>query len=112
MDAQRQLDANEQFVLEHRPCTILLSDATLTRFEFCPIGLPMPQDLEEKIIAGLRFVGLVGVGRDGNPRMRLTVELDSDVVDRLARVYLDGVRSRCTDWLERLWLLDDAAACL
>ncbi len=113
MDTQRQLDANEQFVLDCSHSIILLADATLTKFEFCPIGLPMPQDIEETIIAkGLRFVGLVGVGRDGNPRTRLTVDLDSDVVDRLARVYRDGVRSRCTDWLERLWLLDEAAACL
>jgi hypothetical protein len=111
MDAQRQLDANEQFVLDHRPSNILLADATLTRFEFCPIGLPMPQDIEEKIIAkGLRFVGLVGIGRDGNPRTRLFVDLDHDVVDRLARVYRDGVRARSTDWLERLWLLDEVVA--
>ncbi|MGA9508496.1 MAG: hypothetical protein WBV55_07600 [Candidatus Sulfotelmatobacter sp.] len=78
MDAQRQFDANEQFVADNAHSIILLADATLTRFEFCPIGLPMPQHIEEKIIAkGLRCVGLVGVGRDGNPRTRLTVELDT-----------------------------------
>jgi hypothetical protein len=119
MDTQhkppRPLDANEQFVLDCSHSVILLADSTLTRFDFCPIGLPMPQDIEEKIIAkGLRFVGLVGVGRDGNPRTRLTVELDSDVVDRLATVFVRGVRARCEDPLERLWLLDprEAAACL
>jgi hypothetical protein len=114
MEAQRRLDANEQFVMECSHSTILLADATLTRFEFCPIGLPMPQDIEEKIVKGLGFAGLIGIGRDGNPRTRLTVELDHDVVDRLATVYVRSVRARCTDPLERLWLLDEreAAACL
>jgi hypothetical protein len=115
MDAQRQLDPNEQFVLECSHSIILLADATLTRFEFCPIGLLMPQDIEEKITAkGLGFAGLIGIGRDGNPRTRLTVELDADVLDRLAMVYVRGVRARCEDPLERLWLLDprEAAACL
>jgi hypothetical protein len=110
MDAQRKIE-NEIFVMENRPSVILLADATLTRFEFCPIGLPLPQDIEEKIVAmGLQVAGLVGIGRGGDPRTRLFVELDSDVVDRLARVYRDGVRARSTDWLERLWLLDEVVA--
>jgi hypothetical protein len=68
----------------------------------------MPQDIEETIIAkGLRFVGLLGIGRDGSPRTRLTVELDADVLDRLATVYVRGVRARCVDPLERLWLLNE-----
>jgi hypothetical protein len=114
MDAQRKLDANEQFVMDCSHSIILLADSTLTTFEFCPIGLPMPQDIEEKIDAkGLRFAGLIGIGRDGNPRARLTVDLDIDVADRLARIFVQGVRARCEDPLERLWLLDprEAAAC-
>ena len=115
MDAPRQLDANEQFVFDNAHSTILLTDSTGTKFEFCPIGLPMPQASEQKIIAkGLAFAGLIGIGRDGTPRTRLTVDLDADVLDRLTTVYVRGVRARCTDPLERLWLLDEreAAACL
>jgi hypothetical protein len=115
MEAQRKLDANEQFVMDRSHSIILLADATLTRFEFCPIGLPMPRAIEEKIDAqGLRFAGLIGIGRDGTPRTRLTAELDADVVDRLAMVFVSGVRARCEDPLERLWLMDprEAAACL
>jgi hypothetical protein len=115
MDAKRQLDANEQFVWDNAHSTILLADSTGTKFEFCPIADAIPKDIEEKIIAkGLRFAGLIGVGRDGNPRTRLTVALDADVLDRLATVFVRGVRARCIDPLERLWLLDprEAAACL
>jgi hypothetical protein len=104
----RPLDANEQFVFDCSHSCILLADATLTRFEFCEIAHTIPQDLKERIIAkGLRFVGLVGIGRDGSPRTRLTVELDSDVIDRLAIVFRTRVIAACADPLERLWLLQD-----
>jgi len=49
MDAQRQLDANERFVLEHKHCLILLADAPLTTLQFCPIGLPLAPDMEALI---------------------------------------------------------------
>jgi hypothetical protein len=114
MDASRQLDANEQFVMECSHSIILLADSTLTRFEFCPIGLPMPPEIVAKIDAGLGFAGLIGIGRDGTTRTRLTVDLDPDAVDRLTTVFVRRVRARCADPLERLWLLDEreAAACL
>ena len=63
MAGQRQLDANQQFVADNAHSIILLADATLSRFEFCPIGLPMPQDIEEKIIAkdfGLSVLSALG----------------------------------------------------
>jgi hypothetical protein len=104
----RPLDANEQFVFDCSHSCILLADATLTKFEFWDVGTELTSHLAEKILdKGLTFAGLVGIGFDGSPRTRLTVELDSDVIDRLAIVFRTGVIAGCADPLERLWLLQD-----
>jgi hypothetical protein len=115
MDAQRQLDANERFVLEHKHCLILLADAPLTTLQFCPIGLPLAPDMEALIASKqFRFLGLLGIAADGTPCSLLTVEPDPDTLAGLKRVYVQAVRARCDDWLEKLWLLqpEEAAACV
>jgi hypothetical protein len=105
------MDTNEQFVLDHKYCIILLADAGLTMFEFCKIGMPLAPEMESIIQAKqLRTIGLLGIAADGTPCSLLTVEPDPDTLAKLKRVYVQAVRARCDDWLEKLWLLPEVAA--
>jgi hypothetical protein len=117
------VDKFETVVLEcPKFAAVVLGNVDLTEFELLPVGGPtMGTDAADAIrVRGLGFIGVIGLGTDGEFRSALDREIGPGATRAIAHAFTQDVAARAgllqseksdgVEWLHKLFSLQDNRA--